>query len=188
MIEHASTPWRLGAAVAEVDGRTVAVAGPSGVGKTAVLLALIARGARPVAFERAEITADGLAVHEDNVRIRARHLPLLHDAVRLSRSQRTWLRLGAVGSRLPFLGARIGRRCFVDVAPGAVRSRATGARVDLLVVLDPDTHDGPRPADAADLVPYLGRDVEAPLAFVLGTGGRSGEDVADAVRALIRQC
>ena len=188
MIPPVSTGRRLDAAVAEIEGgHVVAVAGPPGSGKTGVLLSLLASGGRPVAFERAELSDAGVSIASDNVRIRARHLHLLHGSVRLAWRERVWLSLGAAASHLPGLGPRIGRRCFVDVPASAVADRADADRIDLVVILDPEVTGAPRPASPADLGPYLGPGPDQPVAFVIGTHGRSSAGLASVIGDLVRQ-
>lgn len=136
----------LRGAVLVVDGVGVVVAGPSGTGKTGVLLALAGDGAVMVAPEAVDVEVSTLVLHgrAAPLRLRARHVPTAPWVLDgLARGERLRLRVGAALTPLPRLGRRVGRRVFVDVEPDRPLPLAVdpspAARLGLVVVLEPVT-------------------------------------------------
>lgn len=162
LIERGIAP--VHAATGIGDDQLVAFAGPSGAGKTGLLLAAANRGLRPWAAEWILVGPSSVLPLEHAIRIRARHVA--DDAstsVGIAPGRRSWLRAvgsgaraawrlghtmqrlgweGGPGRRITRLGMALGRRAYVDVplalagaSPGPIGLQARSARRPALGVL-----------------------------------------------------
>jgi hypothetical protein len=131
--------------------RGVVVTGPSGAGKTGVLLAALARGAALVAAEHVVVASDGqLHGRRQAVRARPRHRHQLSPSVRVTHARRlaAWQPLSSVTSALtgaPRFPDRIGERlrdivrdrAIADIPPDAFPATPGSVVLDTLVLLRP---------------------------------------------------
>lgn len=168
-------------------GAGIIVAGESGAGKTAILLAALALGAQLVASEWPLLAGEpGATVYGDGepLRIRAWHLHAVPEiAPQLTAGERRRLqrhaRWAAYAGSLPGLGAlgtRLGRRAFKDVAPERFASRTTSCTLrHVLLVRKGDAPGAPSqavsPAGAALRLAEWARHDDAALLAVAAACG-----------------
>ena len=114
----------------------VVIVGPSGAGKTGVLLAAVARGAVPVDGEEVVVSDGEVRAATGQLRLRARHLRQSPGAcARLGRLDRARLQAGAALASVPRVGRRLGRRVFVDAPLDAIGPTADAATGDVAFVV-----------------------------------------------------